>query len=804
MQCLAQGGKNFLLCFPLFHAGGLWFSIAHELGLRMILPPVGQPVNADLVASILREGNVDTICVPPAVLEDMSKKPEWRACLKNIKYILTGGAPLPKAAGDILQSCGPRIWNVHASTEVGFLPLLDVAKEDWLYARFAPGFGVELRPHSEDLYELVIVKDEKNANKQIVFQNFPELREYSTQDLFRRHPNPKKSDYWQSCGRHDDVIVLSNGEKFNPGLMEHTIQSHPLVSAALIFGRERFQSALLIELHDSSKAISRQDKERTVTELWDVIEQANAQAPGHGKISRSLVAFTKPSKSMLRTPKKSVIRNATYKLYAEEMNNLYESFDRSTLDDFVENADQDQKSKDPFDISSLRRLIRRINPVMPDSFVESDNLFTFGFDSLQVLQLVRAIRELSPATALEARTIYNNPTLAALSKTLHSPQSYTRDLSNREEIIEALITQYSIPVPRTQLAIPKFALLTGATGSLGSHILHKLLASNDFTHIYCLVRTPPSHMTKHDPRISYLETTLNAPQLGLLYQTYTHLLHTVTHVIHNAWTVNFNLPLSAFEQHIRGMRHLIDFCTCSTWKAELLFVSSVASVMNAREYDLVPEKEFMQVNVAESSGYGESKHVAERLLSIAGKREGLRYKIVRIGQIAGPVEEEGRWNSVEWVPSLVLSSQIMKCLPSSLGAAERVDWVPVDTVAQVLVEILRVEHGTQVVYHVQNPRPTTWSNLVPSVRKALGEEVEVVALGQWVEKLKEMAQEQSAGRDVPALRLLDFFEMLSEEKGGKKVLALDLKNAMEASEALRSTRPITGEMMREWMRGWDF
>ena len=800
MQCLAQGGKNFLNCFPMFHAGGLWFPLAHELGLRIILPPPGQPVNADMVASILRKGNVDTACVPPAVLEDMSKKLEWRASLKDLKYILTGGAPLPKAVGDILQDCGPRIWNVHASTEVGFMPLLNVAKEDWLYARFAPGFGIELRPHMDDLYELVIVKDEGLMDKQLVFQNFPKLQEYPTQDLFRRHPDPKKIDYWQSCGRHDDVIVLLNGEKFNPRLMESTIQSHPLVSAALIFGRERFQCAVLIELHDPSKTATCREKGGIIKELWAVIEQANAQAPGHGKISRSLVAFTSPSKPMPRTPKKSVIRNATYELYASEINDLYASFESTTTNGIAE--DEDQKMRDLYEISSLERLIRSINPAIPHPLEEDDSLFALGFDSLQVLQLVRAVRELSPKMSMEARTIYNNSTLATLSKVLRDPQIPSSDLSKRKEAVEAIITQYSSSFPKPHLMPPKIALLTGATGNLGSHILTKLLKSNNYMHIYCLVRTIPFHKTTSDPRIIYLESAFTSPQLGLSYDTYTHLLRTVTHVVHNAWTVNFNLPLSAFEEHIIGVRHVIDFCMRSTRRAGLLFVSSIASVMNANE-DLVPEREFTDSSVAGASGYGESKHVAERVLAVAGRSEGLRYKIVRIGQIAGPVEEEGRWNPVEWVPSLVMSSTIMKCLPNSLGLADRVDWIPVDTVAQILVEILTLEEQDPAVYHVQNPQSTTWRELLPGIMKVTGEDVEIVSFGLWVKKLKTHAHVKEAEKDMPALRLLDFFEMLAGE-WGKKIVSLDMENTMKVSEALRRVEPITGEMMGVWMKGWGF
>ena len=802
MQRLAQGGKNFLNCFPMFHAGGLWFALAHELGLRIILPPAGQLVNADMVASILQMSAVDTACVPPAILEDMSKKPEWRASLKNLKYILTGGAPLPKAVGDVLQSCGPRIWNVHASTEAGFIPTLDVAKEDWLYSRFAPGFGLELRPHSDDLYELVIVRDEQIVDMQMVFQNYPELHEYPTQDLFRRHSDPTKADLWLSCGRHDDVIVLSNGEKFNPRLMENTIQSHSLVSKALVFGRERFQSAVLIELHDMSEMNSIHDHEHMINQIWSVIEQANTQAPSHGKISRSLVAFTKRSKPMTRTPKGSVARNATYELYADEMSALYARFEGTTMNGFYETEDAMDVSK----ICSLQRLVQCISPAMPKILGETDNLFTLGFDSLQALQLVREIKQRSPSTIIEARTIYNNPTLKALSRALRSPNLPTSNiLTNREKAVDILIAKHSSPLYKPHLVSTKVVLLTGATGSLGSHVLKKLLTSAQYTHIYCLVRTPPTLTSHCDRHITYLQTSLSDPQLGLDYDTYSHILRTVTHVIHNAWTVNFNLPLSAFEEHVLGVRHLIDFCLRSSCKAQILFVSSIAAVLNARD-DPVPERAYADASVAESSGYGESKHVAERLLGIVGKREGLQYKIVRVGQIAGPVREKGVWNPVEWVPSLIQSSRFLKCLPESLGAADSVDWMPVDTVAQIMVDILGVEEEdkSERVYHVQNPRHAVWKDLVPAIRTRIGgEKVELVSFARWTERLKERAGDQDAGMDLPALRLLDFFERLSKGEG-KKIATLDVKNTVMVSPVLAGVGPVTQEMMALWMERWGF
>lgn len=64
-------------------------------------------------------------------------------------------------------------------------------------------------------------------------------------------------------------------------------------------------------------------------------------------------------------------------------------------------------------------------------------------------------------------------------------------------------------------------------------------------------------------------------------------------------------------------------------------------------------------------GYGESKWVAEYILEEATKTTTLKPVIVRTGQLTGGAN--GAWNIKEWFPSLVKSSQDLKCLPDVPG-----------------------------------------------------------------------------------------------------------------------------------------
>lgn len=70
----------------------------------------------------------------------------------------------------------------------------------------------------------------------------------------------------------------------------------------------------------------------------------------------------------------------------------------------------------------------------------------------------------------------------------------------------------------------------------------------------------------------------------------------------------------------------------------------------------VPEVAIDHPNVTLRQGYSESKWVAERLLDAARKSSGVSSGILRVGQIAGPVEgaraRNGAWNRQEWLPSV--------------------------------------------------------------------------------------------------------------------------------------------------------
>lgn len=87
-------------------------------------------------------------------------------------------------------------------------------------------------------------------------------------------------------------------------------------------------------------------------------------------------------------------------------------------------------------------------------------------------------------------------------------------------------------------------------------------------------------------------------------------------IIHNAWRLDFNISLFAFESHIRSTRNLVDFALSSGKLSHprLLFMSSIET---ARCWDKglgdVPESLVLGPSAAAGSGYGSGKYIAEQV-----------------------------------------------------------------------------------------------------------------------------------------------------------------------------------------------
>jgi thioester reductase-like protein len=477
-------------------------------------------------------------------------------------------------------------------------------------------------------------------------------------------------------------------------------------------------------------------------------------------------------------------------------------------------------------------------------------------DSLMGVRLVRALRHGLGQPELELSVVYNNPSLALLTQyvlngnSTESTTNGTTKIKNENSEIDSLLKEYEPLIsqigqqPRTTGGSKdEVAVLTGSTGSLGVHLLEALLSNPSISHIYCLNRRANAeevHATKTQgwdsklphqrDRVTFLQATLSDANLGLEEKTYETIRSSATLIIHNAWTVNFILPLKAFRSQFDGLNNLFRLTASCSDPPKLLYISSISSVAQlprVTSTPSIPEQVVHESNAPYEIGYAKSKLVSELLCDSAAQTLGIPVSFVRVGQIAGPVGEgvNATWSTAEWLPSLVVTAISLGLLPEDLGPElDQVDWVPVDLLSEVLLELGagssprastksavsgNTGHGAEV-FNLVNPKSASWKELVPailsSIEKRTGKVLKPVSASVWLEKLQEIVDDFSGDnaadlvRVYPAIRLQEFYEeRLLNSEGAIK---WDLDRAKSKSGVLSKMPAVGSEWIDKWVEGW--
>ncbi|KAL8951795.1 MAG: hypothetical protein Q9222_002244 [Ikaeria aurantiellina] len=802
---------------PGFHAAGIgimtYFAI--WIGCCSVLPPQSsRPLDAVMVANILKHANASSLIVVPSILEDMRKDPVLSGNLRHVKNVIWSGGPLPKETGEVLKHTA-HLTTYIGSTELTMIPHWTVNDpNDWQYLEVDECFNIAFCQHTDDLYEAVVVRSKMHELYQPVWHIFPDLQEYHTKDLYSKHPT--KPGLWMYRGRIDDIIVFVNGEKFNAVTFEDRVSSHAALNSVLVTGQGCFQAALLVEPKQALRSTAQ--RAHLLEEIWPLIEKANENGPAHCRVSKAHVLFTKPEKPMLRASKGTVQRRLTLNAYAEEVDSLYADAESIKGGEMLPPVPG-------LEAGALESLIIRLvngNSTNITQTKSEDDLFAQrGMDSLQVLQLLRDLASHGYG-AISPSLVYNNPTVSRLAGAIQdhhnaSPQGITRSLRVKTKEMQDLLNEVSAQIDGVVIERPDTILLTGSSGALGSYLLDSLIKRPQVKKIFCLNRTTSAEQqvdintsrgleTDFDSRgVEFLRGSVTAPLFGLAESTFQRLGQRVTRIIHCAWPVDFNLSLPSFSPQLHGVRALIDFAASHESPKSILFISSIASVGNWSAPEPVPEIPLSDFSLPSSTGYAESKFLAEQLL--LGSSSLVDVSICRIGQIAGPVfSDKGCWKKNEWFPSLVASSKYLSLLPESLGSAMmEIDWIPIDVLSTIVAELaLLPRKNSARVFHAVNPRTCDWKKaLLPAIHDFLGpEKTKIVPFSKWVEVLRHSATETFEKQDFeknPAIKLLDFFEALPNTR----VPRLSTVETRECSQGLREMKAVGVEDMKRWMRQWE-
>lgn len=413
------GQLRHLVSFPPFHVAGLIYGLALPcwLDYTLVMPPV-VPLTADVINEIHVVANVEYSSLAPSMVTDLANNPQYLENLSKLQGLGFAGGPLSEATGRLIVP-HTRLHAGYGASEWMAAPLLPKSLEDWPYFHFNERqSGFEFRKRDDDLYEMCIVRQPKYDLSQPVFVNFPELDEFCSKDLFSKHPS--KTGLWKYVSRLDDVIVFSNGEKLNPVTLENLVSTAPEVKGCLVVGQGRFQAALLIE-----PALP--DDETILEKIWPAVQRANEPTVKHGRIAKDHIFFTKAEKSLPRAGKGTIMRAAAIKLYESEIDQFYAKLQAVPLA-------ESKRIERNLDLRSLEAAKVSLSTCVSDelgvkNLGHTDDFFTYGFDSLQLINLVRVINA-SREPPIDAKLVYDNATVEKLAIALVEGDTQRYDANN--------------------------------------------------------------------------------------------------------------------------------------------------------------------------------------------------------------------------------------------------------------------------------------------------------------------------------------------------------------------------------------
>lgn len=575
---------------------------------------------------------------------------------------------------------------------------------DFRYLILRQGHNLQLRTHPSGHFQL--------------FTNpFGWEMEFSVQDALdvKSIPSLPGRHQVKVKGRTDDLIVLATGEKVSPALFEQTVRENELVNEVVMVGSGRFQTALIVEINSMKDNTA----EEIVESIWPAISSANALADAHARVEKQLVLVTfRPKKALVRTVKGSIERKSCAILFEKELDEAYLTLEKESD---INSIDQSLL----FDASKERIRAALMNLVVPflpeiqrrEPLGVDEDFFERGMDSLCAAKLRRALQAsvgkdivLTPSIVFKASTIASlTDYLLQKANNVYQNEESIELLFERRYVLDKILRKVKdelhlwnqepngagVNVDTTRSSSTT-VLLTGSTGNLGSHILIDLLRRPAHVdHVFCLNR--PQKGSNGDQRarqiesfasrglnmpleawsrVTFFETCTADRNLGLEDKDYQILSQRVTHIIHNAWPMDFNRSILSFEPHLKATARLIKLCKDASQYTKtpirLAFISSISVVGHYKAIfgsNTVPEAHLSQddLEVVPKFGYPEAKFACERLLADV-KSSFVNPMVIRVGQLAC-AEKTGVWSTSEHIALMMKSSLGLGYLPHIKGVS---------------------------------------------------------------------------------------------------------------------------------------
>jgi amino acid adenylation domain-containing protein/thioester reductase-like protein len=555
------------------------------------------------------------------------------------------------------------------------------------------------------------------------FEKNLQERLYKTGDLARYLPDGNI----EYIGRTDHQVKI-RGYRVEPAEVEATLEKHPQVHQALIIMREGFLN----------------DKRQNVFD------------------DMRLVAYILPTR-------KSKITNAFEAPFTRELRQFLKSY----LPEYM--IPSAFVILEELPITPSGKVDRRALPmpkwtrieegiyIAPRSEVENqlaqiwkyflgleeisihDNFFEIGGHSLLAIQVVSRVREVFQIEIC-LENFLTNPTLLGVAKVIETYQNVEKKSQEKEDLeLEERLDETIYP--ENHLNGPILSIfLTGATGILGTALLHKLLTQTR-SDIYCLVRASRIEEGQakiqnslkryglYDQNLSHrifpVLGDLSQPCLGLRSYEFHRLTEKIDLIYHSGAWVNIAYPYSVLKaSNVLGTQEVLRL-------ASLIKTKPVHFISTVDVYSSLENKSIITLKTEDSigplnnlySGYAQSKYVAEQLVRTASKR-GIPVSIYQPSNIFS-YEKNGVSD-----PSSFVSLMIKGCIQMGMAPnfEAMLNLVSVDYVSQTILNLSIEEESVGKVFKIVNSDPIEWKNLVEKINK-FGYSIKLESYETWYSNL---------------------------------------------------------------------